>query len=220
MYTKLFLQIHNVSLEKKMQRIIIMDYLTYYHKIDTPPFASLSALKDNEAINIMNGLYDANTDDAVWGRFKDPARYLRDRRETECWLKNEFILKGGCPKDGFPIYMIFGSCDLIDKKMASEKLAKIQIPLMNFREEDISFTFFDSMFSFSLGRDKSSEYYQEEYHGKVFMLSEMIQFIKDKELPVDGWWGKIPDDFFPFIEAQIWNHKMLWDIYNEVFEHK
>jgi len=66
-----------------------------------------------------------------------------------------------------------------------------------------------SMFSFSLGRDKSSEYYQPEYHGKVFSLSEILSIIKQKGSPVEGWWGKLPADFFPYIEAQVWKHKLF-----------
>lgn len=27
-------------------------------------------------------------------------------------------------------------------------------------------------------------------------------------------YGNIPDDYFLFIEAQVWNYKELWDIYN------
>lgn len=72
------------------------------------------------------------------------------------------------------------------------------------------------MFSFSLGRDKPEEYYQEEYHGKVFTLSEMLSIIKDKGSPVKDWWGNIPDGFIPYIEAQVWNHKLLKKIYNEI----
>ncbi len=184
----------------------MVEYLTHYYNAETTPFRSLSALAETEAIQIMKELYVNN---AMWGRFKDPARYLRERKETELWLRKEFILKGGCPKEEYPIYMIIGVCDSIEKNMSDEKLAKIQIPILNFKEEDVSFTFIDSMFSFSLGRDKSSEYYQLEYHGKVFTLSEILSIIKEKGAPVEGWWGNLPDDFFPYIEAQVWNHKLL-----------
>jgi len=184
----------------------MIEYLTHYYRAGTTPFRSLSALSETEAIEKMKELY---VDDAVWGRFKNPAWYLNERKKTELWLREEFILKGGCPQEEYPIYMIMGACDLLEKTMLDVELKKIQIPISYFKEEHISFTFIDSMFSFSLGQDKSSEYYQSKYHGKVFTLSEIRSIIKEKGLPVEGWWGKLPHDFFPYIEAQVWNNKLL-----------
>ena len=171
----------------------MIKYLTHYYNAKTIPFRSLSALPEAEAIQIMEELY---VDDAIWGRFKDPAWYIRARRETELWLRQEFILKGGRPEEEYPIYMIIGTCDQLEKAIPYGQLAKIQIPISYFIEEEVSFTYIDSMFSFQLGKDKSSEYYQPEYHGKVFLLSEILSIIKEKGEPVEDWWGKLPADFF------------------------
>lgn len=184
----------------------MIEYLSYYYNAGTTPFQSLSALPEMEAIQLMKELY---VDDAVWGRFKNPALYLQERKKTELWLRKEFILKGGCPQEEYPSYLMMGSCDMLEEYTTDVKLVKIQIPISDFKEEDISFTFIDSMLSFSLGQDKSSEYYQPKYHGKVFLLSEILRIIKEKGSPVEGWWGKLPADFFPYIEAQVWNHKLL-----------
>lgn len=193
--------------------MVRVNYLTHYYKLGTIPFRSLSALSDKEAIKIMKELY---VDNSMWDRFKEPAQYLQQRKETELWLRKEFISKGGCPLDEYPIYMVLGVSDFIEKNMISEKLSKIQIPISDIKEEEVSFTFVDSMFSFSLGRDKPIEYYREEYHGKVFTLSEILSIVKDKGSPVNGWWGNIPDGHIPYIEAQVWNHKLLNDIYYEM----
>jgi len=184
----------------------MIEYLTHYYNAGTTPFRSLSALPEEEAMEIMKKLY---VDDAMWGRFKNPAWYLRQRRDTELWLRKEFISKGGCPQGEYPIYMIVGSCEMLEKNTCTETLGKIQIPISFFKEEDVSFTYIDSMFSFELGQDKASEYYQQEYHGKVFTLAEILSIIKEKGAPMDDWWGKLPADFFPYIEAQVWNHKLL-----------
>lgn len=148
-------------------------------------------------------------DNAIWGRFKDPAIYLRERKKTESWLREQFISKGGHPKEDYPIYMVLGECKKIEENMKKYKLSKIQIPLSDFKEEDVSFTFIDSMFSYQLGCDKSPEYYQPEYHGKVFTLSEIYSIIEERELLEKDWWGNLPDDFIPYIEAQVWNHEIL-----------
>lgn len=184
----------------------MIKYLTHYYKSGTIPFKSLSAMPETEAIKKMNELY---VDNALWGRFKDPTWYLRERKKTELWLKEQFIFKGGSPQEDYPIYMVLGKCEQIERNMEEENIAKIRIPLTHFKEEEISFTYIDSMFSFQLSRDKSSEYYQPEYHGKVFILSEIKSILEEKGLPEEGWWGNLPDDFIPYIEAQAWNHKIL-----------
>ncbi|EOD00233.1 hypothetical protein [Caldisalinibacter kiritimatiensis] len=184
----------------------MIKYLTHYYRDGTTPFKSLSALPEKEAIKKMKKLY---VDDAMWGRFKDPVWYLRQRKKTELWLREQFILKGGLPKENYPIYAVLGKCEKIEQNMEEQKLAKIQIPLSAFKKEDISFTYIDSMFSYQLGRDKSPKYYQPEYHGKVFTISEICSIFKERGLPKKGWWGDLPDDFFPYIEVQIWNHQIL-----------
>ena len=40
------------------------------------------------------------------GRFSNPVWYIRARKEIEEWLRQEFILKGGCPQEKYPIYMV------------------------------------------------------------------------------------------------------------------
>ena len=68
----------------------MIDYLTYYYKCGTEPFRSLSALPDEEAIRIMEELCD----DTPFGvRFKGPVQYMRNRRQTEQWVREEFILR-------------------------------------------------------------------------------------------------------------------------------
>jgi hypothetical protein len=47
----------------------MIDYLTHYYNMDKGPFQSLSALPDDEAIQIMQQLCD-DTPSGIW--FKDP----------------------------------------------------------------------------------------------------------------------------------------------------
>jgi hypothetical protein len=192
----------------------MLDCLTYYYKPGTSPFQTLSALPEAEAIKIITELYIDN--DPRDTRFKDPALHLHDRKETERWLREEFILKGGRPVEGYPIYLVLGFCEEFEEYRIQEQMVYIKLPLSRFHETEISFTYFDSMFSYRLRRDKPVEYYQAEYHGKVFTLSEILSIIKRRGEPGKDWWGNIPEYYFPFIEAQVWNHKHLWNIYHEV----
>ena len=185
----------------------MIKYLTHYYKKESTPFQSISKLPKKKAIQIMNKLYE---DNAMWGRFKNPEQYLQERKKTELWLRKEFKSKGGCPQEKYPIYMIVEECNAIEKNMKEENIEKIKIPISHFNEKVVSFTYIDSMFSYRLAQDESSEYYKPKYHGKVFTLSEIFSMIKNKGLPTNKeWWGDLPDDFLPYIEAQVWNHKLV-----------
>ncbi len=189
----------------------MIDYLTYYYSVDKEPFQSLSELSDEEAIRIMENL----ADDTHYGeRFKNPAQYLKNRRETEGWVRMEFIEKGGRPKDDFPISMVLGSSKwLVNATPDKQKHGEIRIPLSLFSEYDISFTYPDSMISRWLGLEKPVEYYQAGLNGKVFTLSEIQAIIEKKGMPEEDWGQKLPESFAPYIEAQVWNRELLYDFW-------
>jgi hypothetical protein len=79
----------------------VIDFLIHYYRTGTEPFRSLSALPDAEAIAIMRSLYVEGS--VIWERFKDPADYLEARRQTEVWLRQEFIRLGGQPQEPYPL---------------------------------------------------------------------------------------------------------------------
>jgi hypothetical protein len=185
----------------------MIDYLTYYYKQGTEPFRSLSALPDKEAIKIMEELCD----DTLFGaRFKDPVQYMRDRRRTERWVREEFMAKGGQPREAYPIPMVLGTSKWMVKQSPDPGAhGEIRIPLSAFAEHDVSFTYPDSMLSLWFGREKPAEYYLPEYHGRVFTVSEVLSIVELKGLPEENWKTNLPDDLAPYIEAQVWNHEPL-----------
>ncbi len=188
----------------------MVDYLTYYYSTDTVPFRSLSELPDGEAIRIMEDLYRRHKGNILFERFGDPAKYLCHRRETENWVRSSFIGKGGRPVESFPVSMVLGFSKWIERHAPDKKLhAAIRIPLSGLSETDVSFTFPDSMVSRRLSTDKPGEYYLPEYHGKVFTLKEILAVIREKGLPEETWNIKIPKDTGAYIEAQVWNCRML-----------
>lgn len=185
----------------------MIDYLTYYYKLGTEPFRSLSALSDEEAIKIMQELYD----DTVFGeRFQNPIQYLRNRRETEKWVRNEFKIKGGRPQEAYSIPMVLGTSRwMVENSPDPSMHGEIRIPLSVFTEHDVSFTYPDSMISLWFAREKPKEYYIADYHGKVFTLSEILSITREKGMPEEDWHTNLPDHLAPYIEAQVWNHKIL-----------
>jgi hypothetical protein len=87
--------------------------------------------------------------------------------------------------------------------------AEIQIPLSIFGEDAVSFTYPDSMISRWLGMDRPPEYYQSDFHGQVFTLSEIRLLVEMKGLPDEGWKANLPDFMAHYIEAQVWNRQPL-----------
>jgi hypothetical protein len=188
----------------------MVDYLTHFYRKGSPPFRSLSALPDNEALHLMRELYVEGS--IMWERFKDPDQYFRARRETERWLREAFVAKGGRPQESYPIYMILGSSRWADRVGDPATLAvttELRVPLAIFAENDLSFTYPDSMISAWFGRDKPAEYYQPEYHGHVFTLAEIRAIVECKGLPEEGWQTAMPAHLAHYIEAQVWNRGPL-----------
>jgi hypothetical protein len=185
----------------------MVDFLTHYYSRDTEPFRSLSALSENEALKIMKTL----ADDTLFGmRFKDPDQYMHDRKQTEKWVREVFIAKGGQPRAEFPILMVLGSSRWMVKAAPDPEVhGEIQIPLSVFGEFDVCFTYPNSMISCWFAREKPEAYYLPDYHGKVFTLQEVTAIVDAKGLPEESWETNLPDDLAPYIEAQVWNHEPL-----------
>jgi hypothetical protein len=200
----------SVSWAKPKGVLVMIETLIHFYRIGTEPFTSLSALSDRDAMQIMQDFYVEGA--VLWERFKDPAQYLRTRRQIEQWLHQEFIAKGGAPKESYPIYMILGRSRWLLTAADPATLAttaEILVPLSLFEECDISFTYPDSMVSIPLADQKDSEYYLPDYHGKLFTLSEIRSIIESHGLPGEGWATNLPDSMPNFIEAQVWNQEPL-----------
>jgi hypothetical protein len=190
----------------------MIDYLIHFYKSGTEPFRSLSVLSDENAVQIMQDLYIEGA--VFWERFKDPGQYLRMRREIEPWLHQEFIAKGGAPREAYPIYMVLGRSPWLLTAIDAVTLAttkEIQVPLSAFKEGDISFTYPDSMVSFLLADQKDPKYYLPDYHGKLFTLSEIRSVVETNGLPGEKWGTNLPRFLANYIEAQVWNREPLME---------
>jgi len=188
----------------------MIDHLIHFYRRGQPPFRSLSVLPDDDATDMMRGMYEQGS--VFWERFKDPGQYLHARRAVEDWLRRGFIAKGGRPEEQCPIYMVLGMTPWLvaagdDKTL--ETTADIRVPLALFRDCDVSFTYPDSMASFMLAQQPGAPYYLPDYHGRVFTLDEMREIVETNGLPGEGWVTELPGHFPNYIEAQVWNRKPL-----------
>lgn len=178
------------------------EYVTHYYRKGVLPFRTLSGLSEDAALKIMEELCD---DSLVFSRFKEPREYMRNRLEVEEWVRDEFIEKGGMPRENYPLYAVLGRSEGIEEYASQYDLEKICLPISLFEEADISFTVPDSMASFGLARAKAVDLFIPEYHGHVFTLSE-IKCLSRTEL--DEVLGRLPDRTIPYVEVQIWNHSI------------
>ena len=192
----------------------MVDYLIHFYKKGSKPFRSLSRLPDSAAIQIMSELY---VDGAVfWERFKDPLGYLRIRRQVEKNLREGFVQKGGKPKDEYPVYLMLGrpkwTVDAGDA-VSIETTEEIKVPLRLLPDDQVSFTYPDSMVSAFILEERNFAYFEPEHHGKVFRLREIEAIIEKKGLPGEGWETLMPRHLAHYVEAQVWNHELLDDFY-------
>jgi hypothetical protein len=147
-----------------------------------------------------------------WERFKDPAGYLSFRKRVEQKLRNGFIEKGGRPKSEYPIYLVLGRpkwFETVADRATLETTAEIQVPLYILDSKRVSFTYPDSMVSALMEAEKNPEYYEPDYHGKVFTMKEMEEIISRKGLPGEGWKTRMPQHYAHYIEAQVWDPQTL-----------
>jgi hypothetical protein len=178
-----------------------MQLTHYYHQNDRP-FQSLSALTDRAALSVIAKLQ--HRQGLVYRRFRDPENYLKLRRETEHWLRNEFIKKGGKPVTNYPQYFVVDRSAWIESGY-NNKFDLIQIPLASLKPQQISFTYPDSMVSYWLQSQSDKDYYQPEYHGRVFAIDEIVEIIDRFGIPDREWQNQPERKYDLFIEVQVWS---------------
>lgn len=175
--------------------------LTHYYHKDDAPFQTLSALADEDALNVISNFSDRAG--LVYRRFREPEKYLKQRREAENWVRQSFINKGGKPVSAYPHYFVVERATWIEEGYNGYSRA-VHFPVSAFAPEQISFTFPDSMISYWLQSQTNQVFYRPEYHGQVFVLSEIYRLIEAFGIPSEEWRTEAARRYDLFIEAQVW----------------
>lgn len=179
-------------------------FLTHYYLPDRKPFLNLSALEDEELNLVLAGLREKNKRGESKRVFMD--WYVADRKRCEDRLKKMFLAKGGNPRKNYPHYFVLGQSSIL-KSLANDT-RELNFALGDFPEDQISFTYPDSMASFDLEND---EKFKMPYHGKVFTLSEIINLIQEYGFPADETGYTSRYGYPKYIEAQVWSDQPLAD---------
>lgn len=170
--------------------------LFYYYKKPLEPFRSLMALSAPEISAFMRAHLP---DEAIF--HKNPEGHITRRRETEAWLRETFCERGGRPAVDHPIYTTLGRSSYIESRGLYTEC--VQVPLVLFSEETISFTYPDSYVSRWLAETRG-EHFNPEIHGRIFTLADLPRLLAEEAFPNDAWKSSERKYDF-FIEAQIWD---------------
>jgi len=177
--------------------MIIPKYLYHYYESENGPFRNITEFGFEKATDIQRKI-------STGPNSKRLPNYIDLRFALETRLKQQFILKGGQPNRDDPFYFTLGECAWLKSWYANPGVVKI--PLSDFKPEQISFTYPDSMISFQLHDEPQYAAYRKEYNGQVFLLNEMDDLITKYGLPTEEKWKTEEKmNYDRYIEVQVWD---------------
>ncbi len=175
-----------------------MMYLYHYFDRRVGPFRSLTSIPEEEAKEVMEAIRKERPDSQCAKRDK---AYVERRRNCEAILRAEFSAKGGIMEIPSPHYMVVGHSPWLSTWY--EQVAFIKIPANAFDKKTLSFTYGDSMPTFSPAVNDG-----KEYRHRLYTYDEILKVIEKYGLPQD--WN---DDgkFGPerYIEVHVWSDKTI-----------
>ena len=173
-------------------------FLYHYFDSTTGPFVSLSELSAEEAETVLHSV-KATKPGSLCAKRDDA--YMENRHRCEKMMRAEFVKKGGVMSRTTPHYMIVGPCHWLSTWYENSSFLKI--PIDEFDVRTISFTYGDSMPTFSPKVNDG-----REYRKWLYTLEEIRQVIDRYGLPQD--WNR-DGNYGPerYIEAQIWSDETI-----------
>ncbi len=173
-------------------------YLYHFYDYRTGPFRSLTGVAPEEAEAVIQRIKQERPDSQCAQRHD---RYVEYRRSCEAILRREFAAMDGKMEISSPHYMVVGFSPWLSTWYEWSEF--IKVPIEEFDLDTVSFTYGDSMPTFS---DRVSD--GREYRKKLYMYDGILKMIDKYGLPQD--WN---DDgrYGPerYIEAHIWSDRGL-----------
>lgn len=179
-------------------------YLYHFYDKRTGPFKSLTALEENEARLVLEKVKKEFPESLC---AKRDAEYITKRRNCEAILREKFAEKGGVMEIDSPHYMVVEFSPWLSTWY--EQGEYLKIPIEEFDLRTASFTYGDSMPTFS---DRVND--GKEYRKKVYTYEEILEVIEKYGLPQD--WnddGKYGPE--RYIEAHIWSDEVIKKYINQ-----
>ena len=173
-------------------------YLYHYYDKRSGPFKSLTALPENEAFTVLERIKQERPSSLSAQRDID---YISKRMNCERIVREEAVKKGILMDILSPHYLVVEHSPWLSTWF--EDPGVIKIPIEEFDTRKISFTYGDSMPTFS-PRVKDGK----EYRKKVYTYDEILDIIARYGLPQD-WNDDGSHGPERYIEAQVWTDEPI-----------
>ncbi|MNZ50759.1 hypothetical protein D3C78_685530 [compost metagenome] len=185
-----------MGISRKARTSYIMKYnLYHYFEQDKGPFRNLSKLSIEQASLISNQI---RTEGRSFASQRNDD-YLMIRRELERQARDQFICKGGKPRNSYPHYMTLESCKWLETWYSNP--GRISIDWNEFSKESISFTYGDLFPTMRYPDGKA-------YRKQVYNKDEIIEIIQEYGLPQE-WNSNGENGPERYIEVQIWDEEII-----------
>ena len=173
-------------------------FLYHYYDKRSGPFRSVTAVPLAEGIDVLRRISLERPESMCAKRNPD---YIEKRLRCEALLREEFLKKGGIVEIDSPYYMVVEHSPWLSTWY--EQGDFIKIPIEEFDVRKISFTYGDSMPTFSpLVNDG------KEYRKTVYTYDEILQIIDKYGLPQD-WNDDGAHGPERYIEAHVWTDEPI-----------
>ncbi len=173
-------------------------YLYHYFDKTVGPFVNLSDLPVDEAQSVLNTIKATKPNSQCAQRHD---QYVEYRRNCESIIRSEFAKKGGVITRTSPHYMVVGESPWLSTWY--ENSAYIRIPIEEFAIMTVSFTYGDSMPTFSPTINDGKEYRKQLYTYEE-ILGIIVKYGMPQDWNEDGRFG--PERY---IEAHIWSDETI-----------
>ena len=173
-------------------------YLYHYFDKRTGPFKSLTSVSKEEAQKVMEQIKQERPNSQCAARHD---KYVQYRHNCEAILRREFAAKGGIMEIENPHYMVVEHSPWLSTWF--EQCDFLKIPVEEFDLRTVSFTYGDSMPTFS---DSVND--GKEYRKKLYTYDEILQVIEKYGLPQD-WNDDGAHGPERYIEVHVWSDKTI-----------
>ncbi|MBD5537475.1 MAG: hypothetical protein HDQ99_17805 [Lachnospiraceae bacterium] len=173
-------------------------YLYHYYDKTTGPFRNLSDLSVEQAKSVLETIKTTKPNSQGAQRHD---KYVEYRRNCERIIRTEFAKKGGKISRVAPHYMVVEHSPWLSSWF--ENCDFIKIPIEEFDINTLSFTYGDSMPTFSPAVNDG-----KEYRHKLYTYHEILEIIDKYGLPQD--WnddGKYGPE--RYIEVHVWSDETI-----------
>lgn len=170
--------------------------MTLYHYYDrrSGPFVNLSDLPLEEAKSVLNTIKTARPCSQCAQRHD---KYVEYRRNCEAILRREFEKKSGLIQRPAPYYLVVEHSPWLSTWF--EECGVVKIPIEEFDLRTLSFTYGDSMPTFSPAIQDG-----KEYRHKLYTYPEILDVIARYGLP-QSWNDDGKNGPERYIEVQVWS---------------